>query len=333
MGGCYGGSYGYSESSKNSSSRGANYASLFKRFLKSGNLTDLVDGQRAFLDNKSSGFIAEVAKAAGISDVNQIPKEFSETEYEVKFDVQARGKGEEPSVIECMDALDYPSSRNARFLKDPVNTFAVGINNFYGDSRDERLVVIEKGGGIYLKEKGLVEPVLSDTKYSEIVIKRTEKRWPASFEEATRRTQEVCKEPGVSYRGKVKKEKGDFFILDSNDGRIYACSFTRAHLMNGEIDTGEVQRQLELEYAGYVPGFSGFNKDSEKDIVSGMVDLSRYTYALHESSPIKNGWRMNLAVTSERKYDFISGRRNETLEKKTGLVLPFSKPKRELARN
>lgn len=57
----------------------------------------------------------------------------------------------------------------------------------------------------------------------------------------------------------------------------------------------------------YIPGFEEFEKDSEKQIVSGMIDLAKYTYGLYKEAPVKNGWRLNLTPTYERKFDFIVG--------------------------
>jgi len=319
MGGCYGGSYGYSSGSSScGSSKRSGVRSSFQKFLKSGDVKDLVSAQKAFSDDNGSGFIAEFAKIGGIADVNDIPKEFPEIEYEVKFDVQVDGKGKEPKVAAYLDAFDFPAVQTARFLKDPVNTFAIGVNHFYGNG-DERLVVIEKGGNLYLKEKGPVLPLDVPVQYRDIVIKRTEERWQADFSEVSDKISEVCRE-GSEYKGRVRKEKGDAFILDTGDGRIYSFTITRAHLVRaGESEESDIQRQLEVEYAGYLPGFSGFEEGSEEQIVRGMVGLAKYTHTLYDGAPISRGWKMNLAPTEERKYDFVSGNGKGRLEHRIGL--------------
>ncbi|MDP2925291.1 MAG: hypothetical protein Q8N99_02885 [Nanoarchaeota archaeon] len=335
MGGCYSGSYRYSKprAVKSEDDWISGFKKSLTKFKNSGNLVDLVKAYRAYIANKSSGFIAELAKLKGIGDAADIPKEFPEIEYEVKFDISVRGKGKEPEVVKYLDAFDFPPSNTARFLKDPMNTFAVGVNHFYGDSSDEMLVVIEKAGGVFLKEKGLVTPVESDSLYSSIVMKRTEKRWKATLDEALQKVSELTKEKGIKYRGKIRKEKGDAFVLDTNDGRIYSFTITRAHLvLPGESNESSTQRQLELEYAGYIPGFSGHTKDSEKELVSGMVDLAKYTYALYSHSPITDGWKMDLQLTSERKYDFILGKNGKSLNHTVPLCLPLERRVRETVR-
>ncbi|MFA5855834.1 MAG: hypothetical protein WC867_00615 [Candidatus Pacearchaeota archaeon] len=321
MGGCYNGSYKYAKSEAVEKPKVSNdFKKNLRSYFKDHQMSQFISAYKGYFESKPSGFILEVAKNAGITDAKDIPKEFPEIEYEVKFDVRLKGKGDEPSIVEYMDAFEFPCGRNTRFFKDPMNTFAEGVNNFYGNNLDERLVVIEKGNGLFLKEKGLVTPVQSDMPYSEIVIKRSELRYPASFEEVERKVTEVCKESGVKYRGKIRKEKGDFFVLDSNDGRIYSFSFTRAHLIKpGKKEESGIQRQLEIEYAGYIPGVGKINVGSEEEIVSGMIDNARYTYGLYSSSPVKDGWRMNLLVTNERKYDFIVGKDKMNLENRITL--------------
>ena len=335
MGGCYSGSYGYSSCSSDYEKR--KIKSSFQSFLESGDIEQLVNAYTDFLADKNSGFIAEFAKVLGIKNINDIPKEFPEIEYEVKFDIQVNGNSRndnEPEIVDYLNAFDFPVSKRTRFLKDPVNASAVGVNNFYGDS-DEKLVVIEKGGAIYLKEKGPIIPLETSVKYGDIVIKRKEKRWKSDFEEASRKIVDIC-EDGVEYKGKVRKEKGDDFILDTSDGRIYSFTVTRAHLVvPNEKKESKVQRQLELEYAGYLPKFPGFEKDSEEQIIQGMVDLAKYTFILYENAPVVRGWRMNLASTWERKYDFIAGNiggNGKKLEEKVELPKLLSRKPKNLER-
>jgi hypothetical protein len=307
MGGCY--SYNYSERRE---TKREDWKSSLRSFVKNKSRSDLIKAYKAYFSSEDKpGFFIEVANMLGISSVENIPKEFPEIEYEVKFDVTPFGKGNEPSVKEYLDAFDFPAGGNARFLKDPVNSVSIGTNNFYGGSLDERLVVIEKGGNIYLKEKGEVMGMSTGVSLEQIVIKRTEKRYQVPASEAIKKVTETCKESGVEYRGKIRKEKGDAFILDSFDGRIYSMSFTRAHLMKpDEKEESGIQRQLELEYAGYLPFSENIDIGSEKQIVSGMVDLAKYTAVIFSEAPINSDWKMHLKITCERKYDFITGRKN-----------------------
>lgn len=314
MGGCYSGSYGYSSPCSTRVST-PSWQTTLKSALKNSNREKLTEAYKEYFSEKSSGFIADAAKIIGITKVEEIPKEFPEIEYEVKFDIQIEGNSKEPGVKEYLDAFDFPVARNARFLKDPVNSIATGINRFYGNEEDEKLVVITKGNGTYLKEKGKVLDVDVGVKFQEIVVKRTESRWASEIDEVMNKIADATK--NGEYKGRIRKEKGDVFILDSSDGRIYSFTFTRAHLTKaGDKNESAIQRQLEIEYAGYLKGFDGFKKDSEKQIVSGMVGLAKYTYGLYSDFPISGNWRGSLELTNERKYDFVSGKKSKRKELK-----------------
>lgn len=330
MGGCY---RDYSASTRaeieeeRRQKEAISFRGSFKKFLESGDLTQLTSSYNSYTQansGKSRGVFAQFAKLSGIENVENIPKEFDGIEYEVKFNVEPYGNGKEPSIVDYMDAFDFPATNNARYLKDPINTNAEGINNFYGDS-DEKLVVIEKAGKIFLKEKGPVLPIKFDIPGKELVIKRTENRYASSFEEAVKKVEEVSRNGSV-YKGKIRKEKGDFFVLDTCDGRIYSASFTRAHLIKpNETKESSVQRQLEMEYAGYLPKFPGFVKDSEEQIVKGMVNLGMFCLMLYHDVPIDKNWRAGLNITHERKFDFISGGLEQLTERN---VMPLLLPKK-----
>ncbi|MBI3334808.1 hypothetical protein HYZ97_04950 [Candidatus Pacearchaeota archaeon] len=328
MGGCYSSSYDYK--SRCTEPVIPAWQTALKSALKNMDRTALTAAYKAFFASgrTGGGFIAEAAKLLDVSDVFNIPKELSEFEYEVKFDIQMHGTGKEPSITEFLNAFDFPVAAHARFLKDPVNTDAVGINHFYGTKDEERLVVIEKGG-THLKEKSEFLPLSTGVSYEHIVTKRRETRRPATLDEILIKVGTVMHDPGVSYQGKIRKEKGDAFILDAHDGRIYSFTITRAHLQQpGKRDENSVQRQLEIEYAGYLPKFLGFKKDSEQQIVAGMVDLARYTFALYCNAPVVNGWRIQLEPTHERKYDFVrekgNGKKQHKIKLKAGLEEPLA---------
>lgn len=295
-----------------------------KRFFKGKKLEDILNANKHYSLENGKGFFAEVAKHAGISDIADIPKEFPETEYEVKFDLQPHGTRTEPDIAAYLDAFDFPAGSNTRFIKDPVNNIAEGTNHFMGDDLDEKLVVIEKAGKIFLKEKGPVQPLRTNVPYQDVVIKRTENRYEATMAQVMEKISAAASQ-SAGYKGKIRKEKGDAFVLDTNDGRIYSFTITRAHLTKpGDNKESGVQRQLEIEYAGFIPGFSGFKENSEEQIVKGMVDLARYTYGMYDNAPLGRGWTVSMTVTSERKYDFITGKRDAASipKRKETILLP-----------
>ncbi|MBI4016730.1 MAG: hypothetical protein HY363_03485 [Candidatus Aenigmarchaeota archaeon] len=306
MGGCYNTSYSYSSDGGYCNDKLSDWqtrmnASVNKFFHKN-DIADLVKAYTAFSEAKNAGFVKLLLDYQKCAEA---PKEFPEIEYEVKFSivpvsVQSKKSGE-PNIKEYLDAFEFPASGTARFLKDSVNTIAEGTNHFYGKDNEERLVVIEKGGKLFLKEKS--QPLLlnTDVQYERLVMKRTEKRYQVTMEEILKKVSDTTAD-GAVYHGNIRKEKGDAFILDTHDGRIFSFTITRAHLR------GTVQRQLEIEYAGYVPNFPDFQKDNESQIVSDMVDIAKRVVFLSNNAPVGNGWRMQLGLTNERKYDFVRGK-------------------------
>ena len=290
MGGCY-------ESSRSSyvaPPRRDNVRSSLDAFFSTHDRTKLVAACREHEHENASGFIKQLLTYRGCTEA---PKEFPEIEYEVKLAIEPKGFEPDPSIKQYLDSFEFPPTGAARFLKDPVNAIAEGVNHFFGEGLEEHLVLIEKGGKMYLKEKSQPLPLDTGVPYEHLVMKRTELRCAASMDEVLTKVAGLKKD--VDYVGALRKEKGDAFILDTTDGRIYSFTVTRAHA------PGRIQRQLEIEYAGFVPGFLGFEKENETQIVAGMVELAKHVVVLHQNAPIANGVTMQLKPTDERKYDFV----------------------------
>ncbi len=267
---------------------------------------------------KKKGFIKQLADIQGCKN---IPKEFSEIEYEAKIAVDVLYyekkrdelmKNPSATIEQYLDAFEFPCTETQhRFLKDPINVVSEGKNHFYGKEDEEMLVVIEKGEKTFLKEKSQPLSLSTNVPLQYLVMKRTEKRYPATINQILEKIAETARSGGM-YQGVIRKEKGDAFILDTNDGRIYSFTITRSHLEKKDeiIEEKKVQTQLEMEYAGYIPGFSAFQEDSESQIIAGMVDLTKYVLVLHNNTPLISEGRMKLSSTQERKYDFVCGRKD-----------------------
>jgi len=48
-----------------------------------------------------------------------------------------------------------------------------------------------------------------------------------------------------------------------------------------------------------------FEKDSEQQIVQGMVDLAKFTGIMYNSVPLKTGGRMEIQTTAQRKIIYL----------------------------
>lgn len=80
------------------------------------------------------------------------------------------------------------------------------------------------------------------------------------------------------------------FVLDAEDGRIYAISVTFCK------SRGRIQKQMEVEYAGFLPNFGIARMGSEKEIIKKTIELSDYIY-----KRLTN----DLHPSIERKYEFV----------------------------
>src|SRR3989344_1597445 len=115
-------------------------------YAKGRELEDLLTAGKDFFRTRKKGFIPKLGEVCGVKRISDIPKEFTEWEYEIKMNIEPHGKGKEPDITAYLDAFDFPLGSNTRFIKDPVHNSAVGTNHFLGNDTDERMVIIEKAG-------------------------------------------------------------------------------------------------------------------------------------------------------------------------------------------
>ena len=313
MGGCYGSSYGHSSpcSTPRPAAEPMDAQSLFKRrfkqYLKSGDRADLQKALQA-LNGEHKGVINLMHQAAGI---DAAVKDFSDFEIEAKFeiDLQRRNgkKAKEPAIEEIMDTFDMQFSPGALWIKDPVNAVATGQNRFFGtEDGEERVVIITKGGGVYLKEKGSVEPYSFGIPAEEYILRRRETRVATTLDACVAALLRHNKDGKLRDMGIIEKVKGDFFLINAQSGTEIGCSVTDSYKLP---EREKRQLQLELEYAGQIPGFPAPTKQSERAIVEEMSRLYRgllVTFGV-EPVPINADWQLQLTPTVERKYDFVSG--------------------------
>lgn len=91
--------------------------------------------------------------------------------------------------------------------------------------------------------------------------------------------------------GVMEKTRVKHFVLDTRDGRVYAVAVT--YCRSGS----KTQRQLEVEYSGYIPGVGQRAQNSERQIIDRTVELSKHIAA---RSPIR------LTPSTERKFTFVT---------------------------
>lgn len=91
--------------------------------------------------------------------------------------------------------------------------------------------------------------------------------------------------------GRMTKIRVKDFVLDQKDGRIYAVAVTFCR--SGK----SLQKQLEIEYSGYITSMGKKKNNNEKEVISGVIALSSFIY---------NRFRKFLTPTVERKFDFVT---------------------------
>lgn len=236
-------------------------------------------------------------------------KEFKDFEFETKFDV-ARGVGlgamallakvekcfvGHPHFILCKvrggDKLvakvvffakknmeySFFKYRGARMLKVKKHKIIKGIP-FSIFKNIEGLLIDKKD---FEKKLNLLKRRFRKHKYSLVDINKTFKKLGLSKSNSV---------------GKMTKVRVKDFVFDARDGRIYAVAISFCK------SGGRTQKQLEVEYSGYLGGVGNFKKGNEKEIISKTLELSRHIY-----KRLSGIFRPSV----ERKFEFVNKSRSE----------------------
>jgi hypothetical protein len=287
-------------------------------FFNSGEKKHLISAYKQMLkEGSANGFIPKLHEKAG---VKAAPKEFSDYEIEAKLNIVLKpynkqaAKQPMPAASVIAGMFDFQPTDNALFLRDEMLAKSVGTNSFYGtEDGEERLALIHKGGAHFKKEKGKVIPYKFGIPFEEYILKRSETRVPTNPAEVAEAMIRLNHDGKMKYIGTVEKEKVDFFLINTFSGREYGCTVSKAVLQGNE---SAIQHQLEIEYAGYTPGFKGINLNKEEDVVNEISQLYRLLLVGYGMAPVQvnEHWAMQLHPTTERKFDFAGGKQ-ESLEK------------------
>jgi len=322
MGGCY--SYGESSCSRSRYDSKASVKKTLKKFFETKDIELLTEAYKDYEDlGFNSGFFRFLMEYQG---VDEAPKEFSDTEIESKLEILLVNTNKkfkkEPEAEKILDALEFPPTKSAQYIKDAVNKTSTGNNSFFGtDDGEEKFVIIEKCGGWYLKEKGPVEDYNYGIPGEQIVLRRKESRVPTDPLKVAQTLMEKYADKNIRYQGTITKTKSDAFFINTSTGRMYGVTVSDSKVDNRR------QLQLELEYAGYIPGFD-IDLDNERSIVEDIVNINKQVLLLYNDIKIARGWKVQFRPTCERKYDFVLGNAKSLPEPKleTMLALPGTTP-------
>jgi hypothetical protein len=98
------------------------------------------------------------------------------------------------------------------------------------------------------------------------------------------------RESGFAFVGNMKKERLKDFVFDHSNGFIYSFAVTYCST------EGRVQRQFEIEYAGYLDGLEAVNGGLENGIKEGLIGVGGFMY---------RNMKDILKPSVERKFDFV----------------------------
>lgn len=296
MGGCYATSFRYSSCS--AARNEEEIDTCLRSFFRTKAVSKLIRALNIYeKQGNKKGFFKYLMEMKG-----EAVKELDDFEIESKLEIMLtplNGK-KEPGIVEIINAIEFPPVNDAYYIKDPVNARSVGENAFFGDD-DERFVVIQKGGNWFLKEKGAVEHYSFGIPGEQIVLRRKETRIPTDPLKVAETITAKYGDGKTSYKGKIRKDKVDAFVMNTLTGRLYGMTVSDSTFAERR------QLQLEVEYAGYIPGFTT-DTDNERTIVEDVVNINKHVLFLHSGKSV-NGWRVEFAPTTERKFDFVTGQK------------------------
>lgn len=216
-------------------------------------------------------------------------KEFPGEEFEVKFAVN----GALGSPVAYLRRVESALRRHRRYRVIPVREAISWPTHFFTDGRRE-YALYETGdwlnarhptlsivGGLVLKIK------LHRTRKRQYVIYRNRESFltkPAEIFAVLQRTR-------LRYVGDMVKHRAKDFVIDRVDGRVYSVAVTVC------TSGSRVQRQLEVEYSGYLPGKPQIPRGHSRNVIAGVLALSA---ELHHRLPTL------LSPTEERKLTFVT---------------------------
>jgi hypothetical protein len=305
MGGCYERSAVYAHRESRCTQDRSGSEARIRKFFSSGKPELLIAALLAYeSEGRKTGFFKCLMDYQRQSEAEREQKDY-EIESKLEICLTPLDGQEEPTLTDILDALEFPPTKGARFIKDPVNVQSTGENSFFGDDNDERFVVISKGGNWYLKEKGKAEHYSFGIPGEQLVMKRRETRAPTDPLKVAETIMSKYADGTTSYKGAIRKEKADMYLLNTTTGRMYGVTASDARC--GE----RRQLQLEVEYAGFIKGFAT-DTENERSIVEDIAAINRHILLMHNGASIKS-WRINFLPTSERKFDFVAGKKRKEI--------------------
>ncbi len=227
-------------------------------------------------------------------------KELKDFEYETKFDIQDN----KFSSLEILKKIRRCFDENKRFILCEIkdgDKLITRVSFFFGDNteyslfryRGVRMVKVKKHkivkGVPFRIFKNIEQLVIDKDNFSKL-SKKVSHRFKRHNYRLVKLDKFLKEKSSLVHIGEMVKNRVKDFVFDANDGRIYAVAVTFCRSRN------KIQKQLEIEYAGYLPPLRNKRRGAEKQVIAGVQDLSQHIYSCFPKM---------LRPSVERKFEFV----------------------------
>lgn len=227
-------------------------------------------------------------------------KELKDFEYETKFDIQNSkldGMGVLKKIRGCF-------KNNQRFILCEIkggDKLLTRVSFFFGDNTEYSLFRYRGARMVKVKRHKIIkgtpfrifkndEQLIIDKDDFSKKLNKLQHRFKRHNYRLVNLDGFLKEKSSLIEVGEMVKNRVKDFVFDARDGRIYAVAITFCKSKN------KVQKQLEIEYAGYLPGSRNKKQGSEKQVIAGVQELSQYIYKCFPKM---------LKSSIERKFEFV----------------------------
>jgi hypothetical protein len=227
-------------------------------------------------------------------------KELRDFEYETKFDIQNKKLGSLEILKKILSCFD----KNQRFILCEVkggDKLLTRVAFFFGDNTEYSLFRYRGARMVKVKKHKIIkgtpfkifkndEQLIIDKDDFSKKLNKVKHRFKRHNYKLINLDKFLREKSSLVHIGEMVKNRVKDFVLDATDGRIYAVAITFCKSKN------KIQKQLEIEYAGYLPGFEDKKRGTEKQVIAGVQNLSKH---IHSYFP------KMLRSSVERKFEFV----------------------------
>lgn len=227
-------------------------------------------------------------------------KELKDFEYEMKFDIQNK----KLDSLGILKKIRHCFQENQRFILCEVkggDKLLTRVTFFFGDNTEYSLFRYRGARMVKVKKHRIIkgapfrifkndEQLIVDKEDFSKKLSMVRHRFKRHNYKLVNLDKFLREKSSLIHIGEMVKNRVKDFVFDTTDGKIYAVAITFCKSKN------KIQKQLEIEYAGYLSGFGDKKHGTEKQIIVGVQNLSKYIY---------NYFPKMLKPSVERKFEFV----------------------------